>query len=243
MQSSSRSPLRRASAAALPLIAVVALGACGKPNFQPETASAVAVAAELPEPAIADMYGQSRESRIGPGDKLTIAVLGVSDLERTVVVDGSGAIQFPLIGRVEALGQTPVELGRTLEQRLSAKYLQTPQVSVTVTEPVSQRFTIYGGVNRPGLYPVLGDATLADAVSLASGTSDAARLDEVVVFRTVNGERMAARFNLREISGGRAKDPAVFPGDRIVVGNDTNRSLLRDLAPLTPIIGIFYQIL
>lgn len=243
MQFLSRSPLRRASIAVLPLLAAAALGACGKPNFKPETASAVTVSAELPEPGATDLYGQSRETRIGPGDKLAIAVLGVSDLERTVVVDGSGAIQFPLIGRVEALGQTPVELGQTLEQRLSAKFLQNPQVSVSVTEAVSQRFTIYGGVARPGIYPVVGDATLSDAVSLASGTSDSAKLNEVVVFRTVDGQRMAARYDLREISGGRAKDPSVFPGDRIVVGNNSTRSLLRDIAPLTPILGIFYQIL
>lgn len=243
MHVSSRSPLTRASAAAVSIIATLSLAACGKPNFDPATARAVGVAAELPAPGVADIYGQSRDTRIGPGDKLAISVFGVPDLERTLVVDGSGAIQFPLIGRVEALGQTPVELGRTLEQQLSSKYLQSPQVSVAITEAVSQRFTIYGGVNRPGLYPVLGDATLTDAVSLASGTSESARLDEVIVFRTVNGERLAARFDLRAISGGRTKDPAVFPGDRIVVGNDSTRSLLRDLAPLTPILGIFYQII
>lgn len=243
MQFSSRSPLWRASAAALPFIAVAALGACGKPNFNPETASAVAVAGDLPEPNASDLYGQSRETRIGPGDKLAIEVLGVADLERTLIVDGSGAIQFPLVGRVEALGQTPAELSRTLEQRLSAKYLQNPQVTVSVIEAVSQRFTIYGGVNQPGLYPVVGNATLTDAISLARGTSEAARLQEVVVFRMANGQRLAARYDLNAISGGRAKDPAVFPGDRIVVGNNSTRSLLRELVPLTPILGIFYQIL
>lgn len=243
MQFSSRSPLWRASAAALPLIAVAVLGACGKPNFNPETASAVTVTGDLPEPGAADLYGQSRDTRIGPGDKLAISVLGVEDLQRTLIVDGSGAIQFPLVGRVEALGQTPAELGRALEQRLSARYLQNPQVSVTVEEAVSQRFTIYGGVNQPGLYPVVGNATLTDAISLARGTSEAARLQEVVVFRNANGQRLAARYDLNAISGGRAKDPPVFPGDRIVVGNNSTRALLRDLAPLTPVLGIFYQIL
>lgn len=239
----SRSPLLRASASAMSIIALASLPSCGKPNFDPATARAVTAAGDLPAPGIADIYGQARDTRIGPGDKLAVSVLGVPDLERTLVVDGSGAIQFPLIGRVEALGRTPFELGQALEQQLSSRYLQSPQVSVTITEAVSQRFTIYGGVVRPGLYPLLGDATLTDAVSLASGTSEAARLDEVIVFRTVNGERLAARFDLREISGGRTKDPAVFPGDRIVVGNDATRSLLRDLAPLTPLLGIFYQII
>ena len=172
MQFSSRSPLWRVSAAALPFIAVAALGACGKTNFNPETASAVAVAGDLPEPSASDLYGQSRETRIGPGDKLAIEVLGVTDLERTLIVDGSGAIQFPLVGRVEALGQTPAELSRTLEQRLSAKYLQNPQVTVSVIEAVSQRFTIYGGVNQPGLYPVVGNATLTDAISLYGNDRD-----------------------------------------------------------------------
>lgn len=223
--------------------AIAATGGCGKPNFDPATASAVAVAADLPAPSVADIYGETRETRIGPGDKLTIEVLGVEDLKRTVVVDGAGGVSYPLVGRVEALGQTPAELAQALQGRLAAKYLQDPQVTVTVADSVSQRFTILGGVTRPGIYPVVGDATLSDAVALASGTNEFARLREVVVFRTVNGQRMAGRFDLREITGGRAADPAVFPGDRIVVGSDASRSLLRDIVQLTPIVGIFYQIL
>ncbi|WP_379537455.1 polysaccharide biosynthesis/export family protein [Novosphingobium tardum] len=226
-------------ALALPL----ALSACGKPNFDPAAASRVAVTETLPEPGAEDLYGTAREARIGPGDKINIVVLGISDLERTVVVDGNGRIVFPLIGTVDALGLTPAELAASIQTRLSQRYLQNPQVSVAITEPVSQRFTIYGGVTRPGIYPAVGNETLTDAIAQASGTSDTARLDEVVVFRTVQGKRMAARFDLRAISGGRADDPAVYPNDRIVVGSDSNRTLLRDLAPLTPVLGLFYQIL
>jgi polysaccharide export outer membrane protein len=243
MEFSLRTSSRRARAF-LPLLVVAAgIAACGRPNFDPAKANMVAVAAELPEPTIADIYGQSRDTRIGPGDKLEIAVLGVDDLKRTIIVDGGGAIAYPLVGRIEALGMTPADLASTLQTRLGERYLQDPQVTVIVSDSVSQRFTIYGGVVRPGLYPLVGDATLTDAIALANGTNQDARLSEVVVFRSVEGKRMAARFDLREISGGRANDPAVYPGDRIVVGSDNSRSLLRDIAPLTPILGIFYQIL
>ncbi|MEO1922358.1 MAG: polysaccharide biosynthesis/export family protein [Sphingomonadaceae bacterium] len=228
----------------LPAIALLALltGGCAGPNFVPEKATAVETRQQLPPPMIADIYNVSRETRVGPGDSVLIEVLDVPELKRELKVDGSGKFVFPLVGEIDALGLTQRELAQRLHARLSTHYLQDPQVSVNITESVSERMTIIGGVQAPGQYPVIGDASLTDAISYARGLTDAARADEIIIFRTVDGNRLAARFDLAAINGGRAEDPLVYPSDRIVVGTDSNRSLLRDLAPLTPLLGIFYQI-
>ena len=223
-------------------VTALALSACGSSNFKPETATSVAVSESLPSPSIADIYDVERVARLGPGDRVEVEVLGVSDLDRTLTIDGSGRVDFPLVGPVTALGLTTGELASELEARLARNYLQDPQVTVTLDQQVSQRFTVLGSVGQPGQYPLIGDATLTDAISLARGTSETARLDEVVVFRTVEGQRMAARFDLQDILGGRAEDPAIYPRDRIVVGSDRNRTLLRDAVAFTPILGLFYTI-
>lgn len=222
--------------------ASLALVGCGGANFEEESATNVAVAEQLPAPTLADVYSETRDARIGPGDQLVIEVLDAPDLTRQVVVDGQGTIMYPLIGTVDTLALTPRELAGRIGAQLGERYLRDPQVTVRIAEAVSQRFTIIGGVAQPGQYPAPGGSSLTDAISFARGLSDDARMNEVVVFRTVDGTRMAARFNLADITGGRADDPLVFPRDRIVVGTNSNRALLRDVAAVTPLLGVFYQI-
>jgi polysaccharide export outer membrane protein len=80
------------------------------------------------------------------------------------------------------------------------------------------------------------------AVAQAQGTTEFTKTDEIVVFRTINGKASAALFDLGAIRGGRMPDPRIYPNDRIVVATDTNRSLIKDLISLTPIVGVFYQV-
>lgn len=221
----------------------VALGACGKPNFRPETASVVSTSATLSEPTWADMNPvENQQQRIGIADKLMFKVYGVPELDREIRVDPTGMVDIPLVGAVKVAG---LEIGavRTLiEDRLRERYLQDPQVTLEVTEAVSQRFVIEGGVKNPGIYQVTGNQSLLQAVAQAGGTVELARASEVVVFRTINGQPSAALFDLDAIRGGRLLDPRVYPSDRIVVGTDTSRSLIKDLIQLTPIVGVFYQV-
>lgn len=224
-------------------LALLALAGCGKANFKPETATAVRVASDIPAPSVQDQLAAQRPVAVGPGDTLVVQVLGVTDLTRTLKVDDAGVITFPLAGSINILGLGAHEVEQAIATRLAGRYVRNPQVTVTVTEAVSQRLVVGGAVRSPGLVPVVGRATLSQAIAQAGGVSDLARFDEVVLMRNVSGQRYAARFSLDDIYGGRANDPEVFANDRIVVGTDKGRGLLRDIAPLTPILGIFYQIL
>ena len=72
---------------------------------------------------------------IGPQDKLRIRVFEVKDLSfDDEEVDANGQIQLPLIGKVTAAGKTTMQLQDELAQRLGEKFLQSPQVSVSVAE-------------------------------------------------------------------------------------------------------------
>jgi polysaccharide biosynthesis/export protein len=225
------------------LALLFSVAACGRANFDVETASSVAVRSELPVPTAADLVQGQRTMVIGPGDVLKIDILGAEDLSRVVTVDSSGSIQYPLIGNVDVLGATEAQIGTRIADGLRGRYVRDPQVSVRVTEAVSQRVTVGGAVKNPGVYPVLGDTTLSQSIARGGGLTEYARTDEVVVFRTVSGQRYAARFDIADIYGGRSIDPVLQPNDQVVVGSDRNRALLRDIAPLTPILGLFYQII
>ena len=157
--------------------------------------------------------------RIGPMDKLDVTVFQVKDLTGTVDVDASGKIALPLIGSVQAAGLTTGEVSKEIDDRLRQGYVKDPVVTVTVKEAVSQKVTVAGAVQKPGVYPITGYTTLSTAVALAQGT-DPARANErkVLLIRTVGGKRMQAAYNLVDIQSGKVPDPEVYGNDTIVIG-------------------------
>jgi polysaccharide biosynthesis/export protein len=216
---------------------------CGGANFQPETATAVTPTASLGAPSAGDLVRmEATPSLIGPGDRLEFKVLGLSELDRTVRVDGAGRIALPLVGEIQAGGRQVNVVRSEVQTMLGSRYLQNPQVTLELIESLTQRFVIDGGVRTPGIYPVLSNQTLMQSVAQAQGATDTARLSEVVIFRSIDGVPHAARFDLAAIRGGRAPDPMVYPNDRIVVGNDSTRAILREVLALSPFVGAFVQI-
>jgi polysaccharide biosynthesis/export protein len=221
-------------------ILLVLLAGCVKPTkFDPAQISAAKLSDNLAAPNSADRLATAREYRLGPTDKLSVQVFGVQELDRTVQVDASGAVTLPLIGAISAVGETTTGLARKIADSYAERYLQNPQVSVSLTEAVSQQVLVDGAVTNPGQYQVSGSSTLMAAIANARGVTDTAKLDQILLFRTTNGERMVARFNLADIRGGRAVDPPVFADDAIIVGSGAGRLGLRDLLLLTPVIGTF----
>ncbi|HEX2762682.1 MAG TPA: polysaccharide biosynthesis/export family protein [Allosphingosinicella sp.] len=177
--------------------------------------------------------------RIGVSDKLSITVFQVPDLSGEFQVDQAGNISLPLIGSVQAMGRTPPELGKLIEEKLGATYLRNPNVQVAVKEATPQTFTVDGSVKNPGVYPILGQTTLIKAVASASGTSEDADPTRVVVFRQINGQRMAAAFNLAAIRRGNAEDPPIYGNDIVVVDGSKARALYKDLLQAFPLFAIF----
>jgi polysaccharide biosynthesis/export protein len=197
----------------------------------------VAQSGILPPPDRSDLIEQNRPYLIGPFDKLTIDVFGIEELSRKEVqTDAGGRISFPLAGIVEAAGKTPAELETVIEERLRGRYVRNPQVTVNLKETVSQVITVDGQVKEPGLYPVIGKMTLMRAVATAKGTADFAKLDDIVIFRTVKGQKMAALYNLKSIRRGSYEDPEVFANDVVVVGDSSARRLFRDALQIAPLL-------
>lgn len=227
-------------------LTLIALGsvtaACAaKPNFRPETATVAQVAEQLPLPTAGDTMPRQREARIGVLDKLTVSVFGVPELTTTGTVDSSGSFNMPLAGAVPAQGRTTGEFATEVRQRL-ARYVRDPQVNVSIDQALSQQVTVDGSVARPGVYQVTGDTTLLRAIAISGGMTEDALKREVLIFRTVEGKRMVARFDMNEIRGARAEDPQVFGNDVIVVGSNSNRSLFRDAIQAAPLLSLFYLI-
>lgn len=198
----------------------LALAACGSGKLQNIPYAPANFGAPEPEPAIV----AQGEARIAPFDKLEIKVFQVEDLSGEFQVNSAGQLQFPLIGMVAAGGKTPTELSQTIATQLSAKYLKSPKVVVNIQEgtALERTVTVDGAVKEPGAFPVKGQMTLMRAVALAKGLGEGANPKRVIVFRTVDGQRMAAGFDLAAIRRAEADDPTIYPNDIVVVDGADN---------------------
>lgn len=178
--------------------------------------------------------------QIMPTDVLSVSVFGEADLSTDKIrVDDAGFVQLPLIGQVKAAGRTPDELGNDLADRLGRRYLVDPKVAVSVVEAAKRFVSVEGEVRRPGVYEIGGDFTLLSAIARAESTNDTAKLNEIIIFRTINGTRMAARFNLKDVRSGVAPDPQIMDGDIVVVGLSGAKQLWQDILKAAPIFNVF----
>lgn len=163
--------------------------------------------------------------RIGPLDQLEVSVFQVPDLSRTVRVNSSGEISLPMIGVVRAGGKTVGELETAIADKLRESFLQDPQVSVYIQEFASQRVTVEGSVAQPGIKPLTGKTTLLQLVAMSGGLTRMADPSKIIIFRTIEGERMVALFDLVDIRSGLAEDPQIYGDDVVVIDDSRARTV------------------
>ncbi|MBN8806905.1 MAG: polysaccharide export protein [Sphingomonas sp.] len=199
----------------------------------------VGVASTLPEPTSANIPIQNRPYLIGPYDSISVDVFGAKELSRSGMIDAAGNFSVPLVGDVRAAGLTTSQLATVITDRLRGRYVNNPQVSVQLTEARSQLVTVDGAVRQPGVYPVMGKTTLQQVIAMARGTDEYARLNEVVIFRDVDGKQFAALFSLKDIREGAMHDPEVFGNDKIIVGESLGRRIFKDTIQTLPAFGVF----
>jgi polysaccharide biosynthesis/export protein len=173
--------------------------------------------------------------QIGISDVLRIRVLGEPELSNdATTVSQAGTIDMLLLGEVEAVGITTAELADLLRARLDARYLVDPKVSVSLVSSARHHVIVEGEVNKPGVFALSGDMSLLQAIALAEGPTEVARLKDVLVIREEAGRRLAARFNLKSIRSGESEDPYLLPRDTVIVGQSFGSLIYRDLAKSLP---------
>lgn len=214
----------------------VALSACaGAPPLGGDASLKVLPGNELPAPGRGDVQSNTTSYYVGPFDRLIIDVFGIEELsQREVQVDASGRISFPLIGTISVSGMTPGEIEQEFAQKLVAQYIRSPQVTVNLKETLSRVVTVEGEVEKPGLYPVVGRMTLLRAIATAEGTTEFTQYNDIVVFRIVDGKDYAALYDLEAIRHGAYRDPDIYAGDIVMVGESRGRRLFKDILATTP---------
>lgn len=182
-----------------------------------ETAAAtVAKVAAEQKAAPANGAGSQKRYVIGPLDVLYIKVWNQPQLSGPVDVRPDGMISMSLIGEVKADGLTAAQLKQTIQTRLN-DFLNNPEVDVQVAKVNSKRYFVYGGVGRPGEFPLVETTTIMDALSEVGGFKDFAKPNKITIQRGTQ----TFHFNYKDFIKGKNMDKnaniELQNGDRIFV--------------------------
>lgn len=171
-----------------------------------------------PDTMVSQVPVNDAEYKIGPQDVLRIDVWKEDQLTRTVPVRPDGKVTLPLLNDVQAAGLTPMQLAGFISEGLK-KYINGPQVTVTVTEINSRRIYVTGEVARAGAFPLLPNMTVLQALSSSGGFTQFARTKKIYVLREENGKQVKLPFNYKEVVDGKKPEQNILlqPGDVIVV--------------------------
>ena len=156
------------------------------------------------------------EYRLSPGDKLRIEVYKDAQLSQSVQVRPDGKITLPLIGDLEAIGHTPMDLRDTITKSFK-EYVTNPTVTVIVVEATVATAYVMGEVNHPGAVTLQSPLTVVQALALAGGLKDFADAKNIRVLRKSVGGLETIAFNYREAVKSSRAPLYLRAGDTVVV--------------------------
>ena len=213
----------RRIASVLTLLAVVSIGALAQSDSASQAPPSTQPAADKQasdKPAQGPHAAHSDNSYvIGANDVLAINVWKEPDISRSVPVRSDGKISLPLVGELQASGQTPQQLEQEITKRLQS-YISEPEVTVIVTDSKSQKVNILGMVSKPGAYLLTSSTTVLDAIAMAGGFKDFAKQKSIYVLRQgPDGTQKRIPFNYKEVIKGQNSDQNIRlqAGDTLVV--------------------------
>ena len=156
-----------------------------------------------------------------PGELIQIKVFQEPDLDTSIRIPGDGHINFALVGEIALAGQSVQQATRVIRDRLQARFLVNPQVSIAVLEPAKRLFTVLGQVQRPGTYrfPEQQELDLLQVIGIAGGYTRLADPGRIIVKRRIDGAEKVIRLDGKRLAKGESVEPfSIRTGDVITVG-------------------------
>ena len=156
--------------------------------------------------------------RIGPGDVLEISIWKDESLFRELSVPPDGVVSYPLIGDIQAAGQTVTSMRNTITEKLS-EYVPDATVTVMLKKVGSLKAYVIGKVNNPGEFPITMDTTIMQILAMAQGLNPYADAKGIQILRRRQNITVKIAFNYREVEKGKnlRQNIVLQRGDVVVV--------------------------
>lgn len=166
-------------------------------------------------PATAQTPATDRGYVLGADDTIAVAVYGQSDAGVQTRIKPDGSIVMPLIGNVQAAGQTVVSLAALITKKLvDGGFFKAPVVNVEVGNFASKTVNIAGKIAQPGVYPLDRNYRVLELLLKAGWVKDAGA--NYVYLRRADGKEVRLETEAL-VRGSLDKDPLLAPGDTLYV--------------------------
>ena len=191
---------------------------------------ALLASAILTMPVSAQDEGRAAAPAIlSPGDSVRVVVWRRPEFSGDFVIAPNGTITHPLYRAVQ-VGGVPFATAEANLRRFLSRFEENPEF---VMEPLI-RVAVSGEVDRPRVYALRPETSIAEAVAVAGGTTENGARNRVRVLRLEQGgQQRQLLVDLNDPAAGAAMMP-VASGDQIVV--DRRRNFMREI--LVPALGI-----
>ncbi len=192
----------------LALLCLLAGSGCSQNSIQPDRVH--------PE-SFASWKDENTDYKIGVGDEVEVKLPYNAEFNDRVTVGPDGQFTLPLVGNVVAEGRTTQELTTELNSRFRGD-LRDPRVQVAIRNYASARIFVGGQVNNPGVYYLPRRIGVTEAVFMANGSMDTARMTEVVIIRrNKDGKPMMRTVDVANFVAGSEDDVPLHPFDIVFV--------------------------
>ena len=155
-----------------------------------------------------------RTFKVGPEDVIEIKVWREVELSGMYAIRPDGKITLPLAGELDSAGKTLDEIKEDVVKAYS-KFIQRPEVTVSLRQVGSRKYYLVGEVLRPGVYPLVVPTTILEALNGAGGFKEFASKKKIIILR---GDKKI-KFNYSEVISGRKMDQNIRleSGDHVFV--------------------------
>jgi len=159
-------------------------------KIQPDDLLMIIVSADDPETAIP--FNLSAISIPSATNTNLMSLRGQESIQY-YLVDASGTIDFPVLGKLKVGGLSRSELMHLLETKI-AKYIKNPIINIRL---MNFKVSVQGEVTLPGTYPVNSDRiTLIEAISRAGDLTIYGKRNNVLIIRELNGVKSYNRVDI-----------------------------------------------
>jgi polysaccharide biosynthesis/export protein len=192
---------------------------------------------DRPGPQLSDPHARYR---LHAGDTFDVDFTLSPEFNQTVAVQPDGYASFKAVGTIFVQGKTIPELTEAIRTAY-VQVLHEPLVVVVLKDFEKPYFVATGQVARPGKYDLRTDLTLAEALAIAGGVNDKAKITSIVLYHRTEGGFAGTVFNLKKLLSARnlSEDPRLQPGDLVYVPQNTF-SHFRPFLP-TASMGAYYN--
>jgi polysaccharide export outer membrane protein len=182
--------------------------------------------------------------QLGPEDIISVTVFGQDRYSKGgIKVPPSGRISLALIpDGIFVSGKTVDQVAELVKKRYD-EYIIDPQVSVSLDQAGSYRYSVIGDVAQPGIRLMTRRLSVTEAISEAGGILQTGDKKKVFVLRKqAKGNLTPIPVNVSAIYRGQAPDSVyLLPGDQVIVpGNSLKKwQTLTSFLPVLSFAKIF----